>query len=100
MTSSNGNIFPLQALCKGNPSVTGGFPSQRPVTWSFDVFFEQTFVQTIETPVIWAAIALIMTSLQRLFLIAESFFNKDGPTIISANLYITQVLLPIIFLLK
>ena len=29
----------LLALCEGNPSVTGGFPSQRPVTRSFDVFF-------------------------------------------------------------
>ena len=29
----------LLALCEGNPSVTDGFPSQRPVTWSFDVFF-------------------------------------------------------------
>ena len=30
----------LLALCEGNPSVTGGFPSQRPVTRSFDVFFD------------------------------------------------------------
>ena len=29
----------LLALCEGNPLVTGGFPSQRPVTRSFDVFF-------------------------------------------------------------
>ena len=28
----------LLALCEGNPKVTGGFPSQRPVTWSFDVY--------------------------------------------------------------
>ena len=28
------------ALCEGNPPVTGGFPSQRPVTRSFDVFFD------------------------------------------------------------
>ena len=28
------------ALCEGNPPVTGGFSSQRPVTWSSDVFFE------------------------------------------------------------
>ena len=33
--------FPaLLALCGGNPPVIGGFPSQRPVTWSFDVFFD------------------------------------------------------------
>ena len=30
----------LLALCEGNPPVTGGFPSQRPVTQSFDVFFD------------------------------------------------------------
>ena len=30
----------LLALCEGNPPVTGGFPSQRPVTLSFDVFFD------------------------------------------------------------
>ena len=28
------------ALCVGNSPVTGEFPSQRPVTWSFDVFFD------------------------------------------------------------
>ena len=30
----------LLALCEGIPPVTGGFPSQRPVTQSFDVFFD------------------------------------------------------------
>ena len=30
----------LLALCEGIPPVTGGFPSQRPVTWSCDVFFD------------------------------------------------------------
>ena len=33
------NIFDL-ALCVGNSPVTGEFPSQRPVTRSFDVFFD------------------------------------------------------------
>ena len=27
-------------LCERNPSAIGGFPTQRPATWSFDVFFE------------------------------------------------------------
>ena len=53
----------LLVLCEGNPPVTGGLPSQRPVRRSFDVFFEQTAEQTIEKPVIWDAIAVIMTSL-------------------------------------
>ena len=30
----------LQALCAGNSPVTGEFPSQRPVTRRFDVFFD------------------------------------------------------------
>ena len=30
----------LLALCEGNPLVTGGFSSQRPVTRSFEVFFD------------------------------------------------------------
>ena len=30
----------LLALCGGNSPVTGNFPSQRPVTLSFDVFFD------------------------------------------------------------
>ena len=30
----------LLVLCEGNPPVTGGFPSQRPVMRSFDVFFD------------------------------------------------------------
>ena len=30
----------LLSLCAGNPSVNGDFPSQRPVTRSFDVFFD------------------------------------------------------------
>ena len=30
----------LPTLCAGNSPVTDEFPSQRPVTWSFDVFFD------------------------------------------------------------
>ena len=41
MTSSNWNIFRvILTLCAGNSPVTGEFPSQRPVTRSFDVFFD------------------------------------------------------------
>ena len=31
--------FALLAICAGNSTVTGEFPTQRPVMWSFDVFF-------------------------------------------------------------
>ena len=49
---------------EGKPPVTGVFLSQRPVTRSlmFSLICEQSVEQTIETPVIWDAIALIMTS--------------------------------------
>ena len=30
----------LLSICAGNSPVTGEFPTQRPVTWSFDVFFD------------------------------------------------------------
>ena len=33
-------FLPLLALCEGNSLVTGEFPSQRPVTQSFGVFFD------------------------------------------------------------
>ena len=40
MTSSNGNIFRVTGPLWGESTVSDGFPSQRPVTRSFDVFFE------------------------------------------------------------
>ena len=58
----------LLALCEGNPPVTGGFPSQRPVTRSFDLFFDlrlnKTVEQTIETPLIRDAISPNNASLE------------------------------------
>ena len=39
MTSSNGNILRVTGLL-WNTRVTGGFPSQRPETRSFDVSFD------------------------------------------------------------
>ena len=40
MTSSNGNIFRVTGHLYGNSPVAGEFPAQRPVTRSFDVFFD------------------------------------------------------------
>ena len=52
------------AICAGNSSVTGEFPTHRPVTRSFGVFFllapEWTVKETIVRLVIWDAIAPIM----------------------------------------
>ena len=40
MTSWNGSFSALLAICAGNSPVPGEFPAQRPVTRSFDVFFD------------------------------------------------------------
>ena len=40
MTSSNGNIFRVTGPLCGEFTGPGEFPSQRPVTRSFDVFFD------------------------------------------------------------
>ena len=56
----------LLALCAGNSPVSGEFPAQRPVTRSFDVFFDLRLIMaewTLARLVIWDAIAPIMTSL-------------------------------------
>ena len=37
LTSSNGTFSMLLAICVGNAPVTGEFPTQRPVTRSFDI---------------------------------------------------------------
>ena len=59
MTSSNGKIFRVTGFCAGNSPVTGELPTQRPVTQSFDVFFDlrlngrwskQTWGWWFETP--------------------------------------------------
>ena len=80
---------PLLAICAGNSPVTSKFPAQRPVTRSFDVFFDLRLInrlskqrqdkikfisrriqstnnshKTIVKLVIWDTIAPIMTSLQ------------------------------------
>ena len=51
----------LLAICAGNSSVTGEFPAQRPVTRSFDVFFDLHLNERLRL-VIWDAIVPIMTS--------------------------------------
>ena len=57
----------LLAICARNSTVTGEFPAQRPVTRSFDVFFDlrlnELLSKTMVRLVIWDAIAPIMTSL-------------------------------------
>ena len=40
MTLSNESFSALLTICAGNSPVPGEFPAQRPVTPSFDVFFD------------------------------------------------------------
>ena len=47
MTSSNGNIFALLALCAGNSPVSGDISTQRPVARSFDVFFDLRLIKRL-----------------------------------------------------
>ena len=66
-THQKGIFSALLDLCEGNTWGTGRFPSQRQVTRSFDIFFalcpNKRLNETVQTYVIWDAIARIMTSL-------------------------------------
>ena len=55
----------LLAICAGNSPVTSEFPTQRPVTRSFDVFFYLRLNERLskQSSGGWFAIAPIMTSL-------------------------------------
>ena len=67
MASSNGNFFLYVTGILWGEATGQRFPSQRPVTRSFDVFFgsaaEPKAEQTVDTPVIWDSIAPIMMPL-------------------------------------
>ena len=58
----------LLAICAGNSPVSGEFPAQRPVTRSFDVFFDLRLNKRLSKKIvrleIWDAIAPIMTTPQ------------------------------------
>ena len=57
-------FFVSLALCAGNLPVTGEFPSQRPVTQSFDVIFDLPPNKRVKNHVMISdAIVHIMTSL-------------------------------------
>ena len=40
----------LLAICAGNSPVSGEFPAQRPVTRSFDVFFDVRLIKRLSHP--------------------------------------------------
>ena len=47
MTSSNGNVIRVTSPLCGKFTVTGEFPAQRPVTQSFDVFFDLSLIKRL-----------------------------------------------------
>ena len=47
MTSSNGNIFRVTGHLCGEFTGPGEFPTQRPVTRSFDVFFDLRLIKPL-----------------------------------------------------
>ena len=57
-------ISALLAICAGNSPVPGEFPTQRPVTGSYDVIFDLHLNKRLSKQwmVIWDAIVSIMTS--------------------------------------
>ena len=59
------SISALLALCEENPSITGGFPLQTADVTGFDILMsvKTNGYTTIESPVIWDAMMLIVTSL-------------------------------------
>ena len=73
MTSSNGNIFRVTSDVWGESTGHRWIPlteASDAELWYFPWSApEKTVEQTIETPVIWDAIAFIITSLQCFFLI-------------------------------
>ena len=86
MTSSNGNIFRVTALCAGNSSVTGEFPTQRLVMRSFDVFFDlrlnkwlskQSWGWWFETPSrpLWRHSNVILIKIHRTSRLLRDYFE-------------------------
>ena len=70
--------FVLLALCAGNSMVTGQFPTQRPVTRSFDVFFDLSLNKRLSKQS-WGSIVLIVTSLLwNLGNLVRAFVKRDS----------------------
>ena len=78
MTSSNGNMFALLALCVGNSPVTGEFPGQRPVTRSFDVSFDLRLNRRLIEQLIRRSFEMLSRSLWRDSNDYSAFEYKDS----------------------
>ena len=78
-TSSNRNIFCVTGLLWGESNDHRWNPSQRPVMRSWYFIWsspEQTVKQTIEMPVIWDAIALIMRHCNFLANVSQRWYDS------------------------
>ena len=95
MTSSNGIFFASLALCAGNSPVTGEFPSQEPVTLSFDVFFDLYLNKRLskaprrrwfETGSLWRHCSELVKS--------TSCLNSTGSTLYSEGSFVRRFFSP------
>ena len=77
-------FFTLLALCAGNSPVTGEFPSQRPVMWSFDIFFDLSFNKRLSTQLRGWWFGMPSCSLWRPCN-AESVYDSDGLVQVCSN---------------
>ena len=112
MTTSNGKPFRVTDPCGGNPSFIDGFPSQRQVTPSFDVFLDlrlnkwlskQSGRPWFETPSrsLWrychwsAFLMLVYHQLQLEFEFENWIFTKYGDAIINGMIktYVRYIVL-------
>ena len=86
MTSSNGNISALLAICAGNSPVSDEFPAQRPVTRSFYAFFDLRpykrlskqlwcwWFETHSPPIMTSSNALAIPHVSTLLAMGEEYF--------------------------
>ena len=91
-TSSNGTIFRITGPLCGEFTSPGEFPAQRPVTQSFDVFFDlrlnnrlskQTWDWWFETPPwsLWRHCNGYLVNFMSMVDIASTHFHKLGPRV-------------------
>ena len=97
MTSSNGNVYHVTGHLCGNSPVPGELTTQRPVTWSFDVFFDlrlnkrlskQSWGRWFETlsHVLWRQCNVLKCIL---FMKKKLYFESNSPKVYSIWFIIT-----------
>ena len=77
MTSSNGNIFRVTGPLCGKFTGPGEFPTQRPVTRSFDVFFDLRAFDSVDA----------CKHDHYVYFFKESFHQASGPSIVTMSIH-------------